>query len=527
MKKQSFIAILAVLFAFQSTVIFAAGNGEATKVDASEGKVITIGMGNDAANLNPVLITELVGESHAANIFDTLIQYKDDLAVPAPGLAKTWSISDDGLTYTFNLREGVKFHNGEDFTADDVKYTISEIMNPENASPSKQFFDTVDSINIVDDFTIEFKLKEVYPAFMLALGSPQIGIIPMDYVSQVGHEAFDRAPVGTGPFIFDEWVPDTKLVMVKNADYWGGVPNLDKAIFRPIPKAEVMAVELKSGGIDMASQNLSAQDITAMQNDSKFDVQQVPGLSLQYLGFSTQMPPYNDVRFRKAIYYSTDFANAIKGIYGNTAERAYSWVPPMVLGNDLEYMKSMALPYDEAKAQALFDELIADGVLTAGQEIPILAPNDQYRSKIATAIASSLIKFGFKPDAQTVEFGTLLPATEGGKTGIYFLGWGSVADPDRWTYSLFHTEAGKQNRSMYSNPIVDAALEKGRSTVNTKERETAYVTAMRQALAEDYIHIPLTYKYITSVSTLSVKNFVPSPQGYIYLFTPENNVDIE
>ncbi len=489
-------------------------------------KIITIGIDKDAANLNPILISELVGESFAANIFDTLVSYKDDVSTPAPALAESWDISEDGKTYTFNLRKGVKFHNGEDFSAEDVKYTIDEINNPDNASPSKQFFTVVEAINILDDYTIEFKLNQVYPSFLLALGSPQIGIVPKDHVEEVGHNVFDRNPVGTGPFIFEEWVPDTNITLVKNPNYWGGIANIDKAIFKPIPQAEVRSVELKSNGVDLAV-GLTSQDIASFSSDSNYIVKQVPGLSLQYLAFSAVNEITSDVRFRKAVYHATDFANAIPGIYGNTGERAYSWIPPVVLGNDLDYMKSRALPYNEEKAKELFDELIKEGKLAKGQVIPILSPQDQYRSGIATAVASSLIKFGFKPEVQTLEFGTLLSSTEEGKTAIFLLGWGSVPDPDRWTYSIFHTEAGKQNRSAYSNDIVDGSLEKGRSTVDAKEREEAYKVAMRKALGEDYIHIPLTFKTITTVSNAKVENFEPSPQGYIYLFTPTKNVNIK
>ncbi len=510
MKK--FYSLLTILISAFLISACSSGEKESVSNDKVKEKVITIGIDKDATNLNPVFIAELIGESFAANIFDTLVSYKDDVSTPAPALAESWNISEDGKTYTFYLRKNVKFHNSEAFTAEDVKYTINEINNPDNASPSKQFFNVVEAINIVDDYTIEFKLSQVYPSFLLALGSPQIGILPKDHVEKVGHEVFDRNPIGTGPFIFKEWVPDTNLTIVKNPDYWGGVANIDKAIFKPIPQAEVRSVQLKSSGVDLAV-GLTSQDITNFSTDTNYTVKQVPGLSLQYVGFSALNKPYSDVRFRKAVYYVTDFENAIAGIYGNTGERAYSWIPPVVLGNDLAYMKSKALAYDEKKAKELFDQLITEGILTKGQVIPILSPQDQYRSGIATAIASSLIKFGFKPEVQTLEFGTLLPSTEDGKAGIYLLGWGSVPDPDRWTYSIFHTKAGKQNRSAYSNSIVDGGLEKGRSTVNSKEREMAYTVAMRQALGEDYIHIPLIFKTITTVSSTKVKNFEPSPQG--------------
>lgn len=489
-------------------------------------KVLKIAIEKDATSLNPVLVSDLTGEMFAANMFDSLVSFKDSVAEFAPAIAEKWEISEDGKTYTFYLRKGVKFHNGTELTAKDVVYTYEQIQNPDNASPSKQYLNSLEKVEAIDDYTVKFTLNNVYASFMLLIGSPQFGILPSEHVMEVGMEAFDRAPIGTGPFKFEEWVPDDHITLVKNDDYYMAPANLDKAIFRPIPKAETSAVELKSGGVDLAI-GLLPQDITKFQSDSEFVVKQTPGLSYQYVGFSDNQELFSDVRFRKAIYYATDFENAIKGIYGVTGSRAYSWIPPVVFANDVDYMKSKALPYDEAKAKELFDELIADGLLKPGMEIPILSPQDAFRSKIATAIASSLVKFGFKPDVQTLEFGTLLPATEGGKAGIYLLGWGSVPDPDRWTYALFHTNGGKQNRSAYSNKMVDEALDLGRNTANQAVREEAYVKAMRQALATDYVHIPLIFKNITVVHTNKVANFEPSPQGLIYLYTPKNNVDIK
>lgn len=494
------------------------------KNDPALGKVIKIGIAKEPVNLNPVLISDAMGESFAANIFDTLVSYKDDVSKPAPGLAEKWEISKDGREYTFNLRKNVKFHNGDAFTANDVKFTLEQIMDEKNASPSSQFFKDVDKIEVIDDYTLKITLKETYAPFLLALGSPQIGIMPAEYVKKVGMEAFDRNPIGTGPFKFKEWVPDNQITLVKNADYWGGTPNIDTAIFRPIPKSEVMAVELKSGGIDVAT-NLLPADIDAFSKDDKYQVKETAGLSLQYFAFSAIKAPYSDVRFRKAVYYATDFENAIKGIYGITGDRAYSYIPPQVIGSDVDFMKTKALPYDEAKAKALFDELKKDGVVKDGMELEIWSPQDNYRSKIATAIASSLTKFGFKVKVNTVEFATLLSETKDGKGGMYFLGWSSVPDPDRWTYSIFNSTVN--NRSQYSNKIVDEGLNEGRTNIDEAKRVEGYTKAMRQALGEDYIHIPLIFKNVYVATNKSVKNLEASPQEYIYLFTPTKNVDIE
>lgn len=515
---------LIMIFVLTSLFLLSCGSKKEEKPAVTGEKSIKIGISKDPVNLNPVLISDVMGESFAANIFDTLVSFKDDVNTPVPALAESWTISEDGKEYLFNLRKNVKFHNGDSFTANDVKFTLDAIMDEKNASPSKQFFNDVDTVTVVDDFTLKITLKQTYAPFLLALGSPQIGIMPAEYTKSVGMDKFDRNPIGTGPFKFSEWVPDDHITLVKNDDYWGGKANIATAIFRPIPKSEVMAVELKSGGIDIAT-NLLPDDVKNFSTDSEYVVKQTSGLSLQYVGFSAIKAPYSDVRFRKAVYYATDFENAIKGIYGSTGDRAYSYIPPAVLGNDKEYMKSKALPYDETKAKELFDELKKDGIIKDGMEIEIYSPQDNYRSKIATAMASGLSKFGFKVNVQTVEFATLLSATKDGNGGIYLLGWGSVPDPDRWTYSIFHSKAN--NRSQYKNAIVDAGLDEGRSNIDPSKREAGYTKAMRQALTEDYIHIPLIFKNIFVATKPNVKNFEPSPQDYIYLFTPKRNVDVD
>ena len=222
MKKM--LRLLSLTFMMALLFIGCGGKKEAEETSAEpvKEKVLKVAIDKDATNLNPVFVTDLTGEMFAANIFDTLVSYKDDVSKPAPGVAEKWEISEDGKTYTFYLRKGVKFHNGTELTAKDVKFTIESIMDPANAAASKQYLNDVETVEVIDDYTVKFSLKNVYASFMLLLGSPQFGILPSEYIEEVGMEAFDRNPIGTGPFKFQEWIPDDHITLVKNEDYFLG-----------------------------------------------------------------------------------------------------------------------------------------------------------------------------------------------------------------------------------------------------------------------------------------------------------------
>jgi len=495
-----------------------------TQAATAKESVLRIGIAKEPAKLNPVLIPGIFGEAVAGNIFDTLVSFKESPSKPAPGLAEHWDISPDGKVYTFYLRQGVKFHNQDDFTAKDVKYTLEAIMDPANASPSKEFFSPVDTIEAKDDYTVVITLKTPYAPFLLALGSATTGILPQKAVMAAGMDEFDRKPVGTGPFKFLEWLPDERIVLVKNPDYFLGAPNLDKVIFRPIPKPEVMAAEIESGGLDIAHR-LTPQDIKRLRSDDRLKVMTIPGLGNSYIGFSHNKAPFSDIRFRKAVYHAVPFDAAIKGIWRGVGERAYSWIPTGVFPDDTAYMKSKALGPDKARAKALFDELKKEGIIKDGFEFSIYTSQNPYRVKIATAVATELRKYGLTAKVESLEWGTLFPILKG-DSGFYIMGWGSVPDPDRWTYKIFHSSS-TMNFSKYNKPKIDKALEMGRSLVGNDKRGEQYIKVMRTALAQDYIHIPLVFKSVSAICGKNVQGFVPSPQDYFHLVTEKRNVSVK
>ena len=525
--------VLVTLAAFftATALLFAGGSPEQTQEQPEEPnaaaepteRVLRIGIAQEPANLNAILISDLYSEALAGNIYDTLVSLKEDSSEPRPLLAESWTIADDGLTYTFQLREDVAFHNGEAFTAEDVRFTFQEILNEENASPSAEFFQQVDEVIVEDDYTVRFELSSPYAAFLLALGNPSAGIIPKDTVEAQGMEAFDRNPVGTGPFAFVEWVPDDRIVLEKNPDYFLAEPNLDRVVFRPIPQSETMTAELLAGGIHIAT-NILPQDIQRIESRDDLTVRIEPGLSNRYLGFADDEEPFSDPRFRRAVYHMVDIDAMVQGIWGRAAQRAYSWIPPNTLGGDAAFLREAALEYNPERAADLIQELRADGTIPEDFSFTIFTPPDQARSRVAQAVATALRQFDIQAEVQSPEFGTLLPMLEEG-VPMYAMGWGSVPDPDRWTYRIFHSTSNR-NFSQYENAEIDELLEQGRRVTNTDQRRDIYHRIMRTTLAEDYVHIPLVWlNTIVGVNT-AVENFAASPQGYFHLVTEERNVSL-
>ena len=486
-------------------------------------KVLKIGITQDPTNLNPILMQGVYAESLAGNMFDTLVSFKESAKQAEPLLAESWEISADGKTYTFHLRQGVKFHNGQPFTSEDVKYTFETTLDEKNASPNREFLTPIQAIETPDAHTVILKLAAPSASFMLALANPTLGILPAKALKEMGMEGFERQPIGTGAFKFVEMIPDDRITLAKNKDYFVAEPKLDKVVFRPIPKLEVMSAELQAGGIDIAFE-LLPQD-TQRLADEGLAIQSVPGLTLRYIGFSTKTLPFSDLRFRKAVYHAVPFAQAIPGIFKGAGERAYSWIPVGVVGDDVDYMKSKALPFDMKKAQQLIAEMKADGTLKDGFEFDIYSPGDPARKQVATVLSTQLRSLGLKVNVQTPEWSSLFPMLKAGNCGMFVMGWGSVPDPDRWTYRLF-TPGYTMNFSKYENAKVTEALELGRTLSDPAQRAQAYQTAMRQALTEDYIHIPLVWLKTVTGSSARVKDFTPSPQKYIHLVTWKRNVDL-
>ncbi|HIP99735.1 TPA: ABC transporter substrate-binding protein [Candidatus Bipolaricaulota bacterium] len=471
-------------------------------------------------------------------VFDELLSLDPETLKPAPYVAKSWEISEDGAEITFYLHEGIKFHNGEPLTAEDVAFTFNWIADPANGSPNQTEFEWLEEVVVIDDYTVKFVTKPDWAPYAPALLGENYAIVPKDTVLEMGDDEFNVNPVGSGPFKFVEWKRGDHITVVRNEDYWLTKPYLERIIFRPIPNLATMMLELETGGIDIAD-NVPAQDAKRFMDNPDLGVvvQQIPSLSYFYLGFNMSKPPSNDIRFRRAVYMSFDVTAAVDAVFQNlTGLRAYGAVPPALWANDREYLRTIALQEDDEQAKALFDELKAEGVIPEGYKAVIYCPPDPRRIQISTVVATNLIENGVDAEVQPLEWGPyldLLYRSEEkpeGEYDMYVIGWSGSPDPNAFLYYLFTSDNATvgtaNNFSFYMNERVDTLIKYAGTTLDPDIREPLYVAAQR-IIFKDIVHIPLYHYIETRGVRTRVHDYQVSPTATMDIVSPFNNVWVE
>jgi len=496
------------------------------------GGTLTIACRQTLSHLNPMLGKGIYGYYATNSIFDSLITVNPETLEPAPFVAKSWAISEDAKEFTFYLNEGISFTNGESLTADDVKFTIDWTLDPDNASPQASNFKWVDRVEAVDDYTVKIYSKDPFPAGLTSL---VVRIVPHDTFEEIGAEDFDSNPVGSGPFMLEEWVKGSQVVLVRNSDYWLKTPNLDKVVIRVIPETTTAELELEQGGVDITD-TLLPQDIEHFESLEHINVEMRTGLNTQFLGFSSQLVPYSNLEFRKAVIQSFDMDEAVKAIFPHGgATRAYGMVPPPLWANDEPWlMANSALSEDDDAAEATFARLKRDGVIPADFKAVVYSPPDPNRRKMATIIATNLQQNGLDVEVSQLEFGAYLELLFAGECGMFLIGWVGVStslDPYEFLSFMFRgsdsacTSSG-YNLTCYENDVVDLLLGVANTNPDFNLRETMYVAVQRIAVGQDYAMLPAYHEALIRGVNKRVQDYFASSTEMIpfQLCSPFNNV---
>jgi len=457
-------------------------------------------LGNDPETLDPARISDIYSRSVSQQIFDGLAQFDQTLTI-VPALADLWRASRDGLTWTFNLRKGVKFHHGREVTADDVVFSLERLLDPKTRSGAADLFmnlrgarefregraRTVVGLVALDRHTVQMQLNEAFGPFVAVLAVGHAKIVPRDLVEQ-HDDAFGRQPVGTGPFKFSGWERGKKIVLSANRQYFGGPPRLDRLEYRIFPgeQSEAMYDEFRRGALEDTP--LPTRDYRLILADSSHIYVKRPMLSVRFYGFNTRVKPFDDRRVRQAFIYAIDREAIHQEVVAGRFSFARGILPPGTQGFNPAVR---GYPYDPAKARDLLAQAGHAGarglpaiVIWSGAKRDEVVREHEHMRKYLAAV-------GFETQIQyQTDWPAFSKLLNEAKLPVFLYAWyADVPDPDNFLFKLFHSKSSR-NFFGYANAEVDELLVQARNEPDAQRRVERYRRA-EQLVLDDAVIMPV------------------------------------
>lgn len=498
----------------------AKGNKDNGSSSTPKKDTLVFARGGDSTSLDPITTTE--GETFKVtdNIFENLISYGEQDTTLHPGLAEKWEVTPDGLTYTFHLRQGVKFHDGTDFNADAVVFNFDRWMNGDaDKFPYYTMFGgykadeghVIKEVKALDANTVQFVLKRPQAPFLKNLAMSPFGIASPTAVKAEG-DKFREKPVGTGPFKFVEWKQNDRIVLEKNPDYWQkGLPKLNKVIFRVIPENTARLNALSNGEIDLMD-GLNNSDEASVKSNDKLQVIERPSMNVGYLGFTTNRKPFDNKLVRQALNHAIDKKSIIASFYNGKAIPAKNPMPPSISGynDDIE-----EYDYNLDKAKELLKEAGYEKGFTMDLwAMPVARLYMPEAQKVAEVIQESFSKIGVKANIKSVDWATYLDKAAKGEFDAYMLGWtGDNGDADNFLYTLLDKDSiGANNYSYYKNDQLHDILIKAQTETDEEKRNELYKQA-QVIIHDDAPWVPLVHSRPLLAAAKDLTGYVPHPTG--------------
>ncbi len=443
---------------------------------ASESFELRIVQGADVDTLDPAVSRSTPSQLVFNNIFSTLVRWKDTkLSEIVPDLAESWTRSDDGLKWTFKLRQGVKFHDGTPFDGEAVKFNIERILDPALGSPNRSLFSGISKVTIVDPLTVEIETKQPSPTLLETLADEYSSMNSPTAVKENGR-AYSRKPVGTGPYVLSEWIPGQSLTLARNADYYGTPGKAETMTFRPVPEASARLIELQTGNADIAL-NIAPESAGELKESGSATLVQAPSSFQIFFELNTTKPPFNDPRVRLAINQSIDRQAIIEKILGG-----YGKVPEGVFPEGVQGRAQQApYSYDPENAKRILAAVFPGGFK---EKVIIWTCAGRYMKdkEVAETVQSYLNAIGLETEFKVWEWATYqktLYRAENGGTGkgtnaanMWLLGTGITNADWRLHRKFYSTDAS--NLTGYSNPRVDELMDAAATEMDYDKRIKAY-----------------------------------------------------
>ncbi len=449
--------------------------------------------------LDPALIVDVTGGIIAAKLYNGLVRIGDDFSIQ-PDIAEKWTISKDGVAYTFKLRRGVFFSHNREVTAHDFKYSFRRILDPKTRSPNTWVFtkilgaddfmegkaDDIEGIRVKDKYTLEIRLKRPFSPFLSLLTMTAAYVLPAEEVERWGPD-FSSHPSGTGPFVLKEWLPNRSIMLERKEDYFAEPANIKGLVYRIIPEDLTAVAEYELGNIDILT--IPASEYALYRSDTKKRdlIISIYGLNTYYVGFNCSNLPFKNPDFRKAIAYAIDREKILNTIYEKRGRPASGPVPDVMRKWDMTFPYA----YDPQKAK----EMIRHEGLT-GKTVNFYVTADQEIVDIAEVIQAYLKDAGVDVRITQLEWSAYKEAINKGEPDMFSLSWwADYPDPENFLFPLFHSSnhgpAG--NRTRYSNPTVDSMIEMGQYALD-KDKKDSYFKRAEEIIVSDAPWVPLWHK---------------------------------
>jgi peptide/nickel transport system substrate-binding protein len=481
------------------------------------GGTLIVGRGGDSVFLTGANASD--GESWRVSqeIHEPLVKLEGTSTKIVPALAESWE-SPDATTWTFHLRKGVKFHDGTEFNADAVVFNFDLWSKPDNEwrfGRTFEYYDTVfgstnlvSSYKAVDKNTFQLVLSSPSASVLYNLAINSFAIASPTAIKKYGKDYATPAgsAVGTGPFMFKEWIPNDHITLVKNPKWWGVGPKLDSIIFRSIPDNSARFAELQAGTVDQA--DLAQTDMAAAQADPNISDYVTPSAGVGYIAFQQCIQPFDNLKVRQAVAMAINRKALVDTFYSKSDTLATGFQPPAILGSNPNLP---AIEYNPDKAKALLAEAgFPNGFTTDFWYIPVIRGYFPDSKAIAEAIAVDLAKIGVTVNLKTEDWGVYLQDRLDGKFPMWMLGWGSDnGDPDNFIgYHFAHAVGQPKKEDCYANDQLAQLLIDGNKEPDVAKREKIYQQA-EQIVHDDMPRIPVAWTAGHAFFRKDVKGYEP------------------
>jgi dipeptide transport system substrate-binding protein len=484
--------------------------------------------------LNPQIVSTTTAMNAARPLFNNLVEFEPGGATIVPGLAESWSVSEDGRDYVFRLRGGVPFHAQAGFrptrplNADDVLFSILRQWKPDHpyhpvSGARYDYFqdlgmpELLESVEKLDERNVRIRLTRPDAAFLANLAMPFSVILSAEYADRLMREGrpeqFDREPIGTGPFAFVGFQKDVAVRYSAFPEYWRGRQPIDTLVFSITPNPAVRLTKLKAGECHVMAYPNPA-DLKRIADDPALVLMRQAELNVGYLAMNTTRPPFDDVRVRRAVNMAIDKAAIVDGVYEGAAVVAKNPIPPTLWG----YNDDVAdYPYDPAAARRLLAEAgFPDGLSTELWYLPVSRPYNPNGKRVAEMIRFDLAKVGIRLTLKTEDWSEYRARLQAGETPMALFGWtGDNGDPDNFLDALLgctSARKGGNNIAKWCRPDYDALVTRAKQTSSRPERERLYREA--QAIAKrEAPWAPLAHSIVFVAARKEVTGFRMDPLG--------------